>query len=86
LIPKLPAGTSFQFFPGGGKNLTNFLGGAKYEEKKLCIQKHKNHYFSKSGEGQIPPPPPPNDVPGCLYADNIVEHLLEIAIASSLQI
>jgi len=49
-------GRHFSFFQGGGGEiLTNFLGGAKYEEKKsLCAKTQKNHYFSNSGGG-IPP-------------------------------
>jgi len=53
------AGTSFQFFIGRGKILTDFLGGgAKYEKKKkLCAKTQKNHYFSNSGGGKYPLPP-----------------------------
>jgi len=50
---------SIPFFPGGGKILTDFLGEAKYEEKKMCVQKHKNPYFSKSGGSNAPLPLPP---------------------------
>jgi len=48
---------------GGGNNLTDSLGEAKYEEKK-CVQKHKKLlYFKIRGVGQMPAPALPNDVP-----------------------
>jgi len=52
-------------FSRGGGILTDFLGGAKYEEKTvLCAKTQKNHYFSNSEWGQMPPAPlPTNDVP-----------------------
>jgi len=48
--------------------LTHFLVQRSHlvkfeEEKKRCMQKYKNHYFSKSGGGAFPCPLP-NDVPG----------------------
>jgi len=51
-------------FSRGGTILTDFLGGgAKYEEKKCCVQKTENHYFSINRRGKCLPLPPPNDVP-----------------------
>jgi len=50
------SGTSFQFFPGGGKILTYFLGGgAKYEEKNLCT---KIIIFQIQGVANAHCPPP----------------------------
>jgi len=64
----IPSGTSFQFFPGGGKILTDFVeggGGQNRKRTQFCSQNTKNHYFFNSGRGKMPPlPPPPNDVPG----------------------
>jgi len=53
-------GLHFSFFQEGGgvKFVTNFLGGAKYEEKKMVCAKTQNHYFQNQGEGNCPPPPP----------------------------
>jgi len=55
-------GTSFQFFPRGGKILTDFLGeggGAKYEKNKiLCAKTQINHYFQNQGGKHSPLAPP----------------------------
>jgi len=53
-------------FPGGGggKILTDFLGGAKYEETKCCVQKHTKITISQIQGERMPPCPPPNDLPG----------------------
>jgi len=69
----LHAGTSFKLFPGGGgKILSDFLGGWGQNIKKniFCVQKHKKTLFFKirMGGQMSPLPPPPNDVPAYMCA------------------
>jgi len=63
---KLLAGTSFQFFPGAGKILADFLGGGNMKKNKiLCAKTQKKLFFKISGH--MPPSAllPTNDVPAC---------------------
>jgi len=52
------AGTSFQFFPGGGKILTELLGGGGQNMKnKNCAQRQKITVFQNQGGANAPPSP-----------------------------
>jgi len=53
------AGTSFQFFPGGGKILTDFLGGQNMKKTKKFRQKHKIVTIFQNQKGANAPPRPP---------------------------
>jgi len=62
-IPVCRSGTSFQFFPGGGNILTEFLGGGQnMKNTKFCRQKHKKVTIFQN-QGRQMASPPPNDVP-----------------------
>jgi len=63
-IIRLQSRDVISVFSIGGKILTDFLGGAKYEKTTFCAEKHKKVTIFKIQGGQIHPlSPPPNDVP-----------------------
>jgi len=62
------AGTSFQFFIGRGKILTDFLGGGQnMKRKKNCAQKHKKITAFQIQGGANTPCLPTNDVSAVRY-------------------
>jgi len=52
------------FLPGGGKILTDFLGGGNMKKTNcVCKKTQKNTIFQNQGKQMPTPLPPPNDVP-----------------------